>query len=222
MINEKPILFSTDMVKAILAGNKIQTRRVVKPQFKVAHEVFTYQGNTYVQTELLERDKNPLNGCIKCPYGQAGDKLWVREAWQAAKEHGEYDKSSVMYKADITQRDLDYEGCDWDWRPSIFMPRKFSRITLEITEARVQRVQEISEADAIAEGIPAFAPNGIIQESTIPRKQYSVLWDKINGKVHNRQFTLDDKSNRHWVKDQVGEYSWSSNPWVWCISFKRI
>ena len=80
-MKEHPILFSTEMVRAILDGKKTQTRRIITPQFKQAQELFQYQGFTYIQTELLFRGKHILNGCIKCPYGQVGDRLWVRETW---------------------------------------------------------------------------------------------------------------------------------------------
>ncbi len=186
-MKEKPILFSTEMVKAILEGRKTQTRRVIKPIPKL----------------LCVRDgaehwtiPNYGTGEWVCLYGQVCDRLWVRETWgllNTEPKDGK-DKATIYYKAtDGNKHVLRYQK----WRPSIFMPRWASRITLGITDIRVQRLQEISETDCIAEGIPQQIPD--YWESHY--KAYSVLWDSINFKRG---------------------YSWESNPFVWAITFKRI
>jgi hypothetical protein len=183
-MEEKPILMSTPMVQALLNKDnpKTQTRRVMKPQ--PDNRGYCNLKGLFVPIEKMRK---------YCPYGQVGDKLWVRETWLPFEAQG---PNAFLYKADIALINLHY----LKWRPSIFMPRKASRITLEITDIRVQRLQEITEKDAIAEGIPAFAPNGIIRNYKIPQMQYEVLWDKLNGK----------------------KYSWADNPFVWIISFKRV
>jgi hypothetical protein len=187
MTKEKPILFSAPMVRAILSGAKTQTRRVVKPGHKFDEHFET------------------------CPYGQPGDRLWVKETWQDDPV-GEW---GVCYRASGHN-----EGCKFPlhlWRPSIFMPRKLSRITLEITDVRVQRVQEISDDDATAEGCE-FSPvpgcgdddkwchgtckrHGRCMYLRAPRFQFQDLWDSLNAKRG---------------------YGWKENPWVWAITFKRL
>lgn len=134
----------------------------------------------------------------RCPYGQTGDRLWVRETWQ---RHPAPRENVVCYAA---------TGCSPKcvspghlWRPSIFMPRQLSRLTLEITEVRVERLQEITEADAKAEGVEpttAFTT----QHGLRHRPAFYALWDDLNAKRNG------------------GEYSWDRNPWVWCIAFKRV
>ena len=178
---ERPILFSAPMVRAILAGTKTQTRRMVNAKWSA-----------------------------RCPYGQPGDRLWVRETWQAVNgndrarhivTHPRPDRGWLEYAA--TPR-LDEPA--YKWRPSIFMPRWASRITLEVTGVRVQRLHDISEADARAEGID-FDPGeggtfhvaglaGCGSDSAVDA--YRKLWEAINGLR-----------------------SWAANPWVWVVEFKN-
>ena len=190
-MQEHPILFSTENVKAILEGRKIQTRRVVKPQPRVILDLFQHNGNAYVQTNLLERDKNLLNGCIKCPYGQVGDRLWCKETFCQVcfKKDGERD---VCYKEDL---DVEHMACKLvKFTPSIFMPRWASRITLEITGIRVQRLREISHEDITVEGFgDGYTDIGW-------NYVFGQAWNKINGK----------------------KYPWKLNPWVWCLEFKLV
>jgi hypothetical protein len=164
---------STEMVKAILDGRKTQTRR----------------------TRGLEVVNRSLDFAIKCqcPYGRPGDRLWVRESFYVQPDIYRPDKPSpIHYKAD------EDTGCleDYVFKPSIFMPRWASRITLEITRIRAERVQDISEEDCIAEGIKDSGL-GVVDLLL----SYAVLWDSINAKRG---------------------YSWESNPWVWVIEFKRL
>jgi hypothetical protein len=211
---EHPILFSTEMVKAILDGRKTQTRRVIKL------DGWSYGDPLYETSNigLVEIEK-------MCPYGKVGDHLWVRETFDSDCTCGNTDCNGVIYKAGFSG------VLEPKWRPSIFMPHKFSRITLEITDIRVQRLQEITQEDAFLEGMNRQIATSLGLASpeseetfnfTYCRRTFSKLWDSINGKPHNRLFTLDDKSNRHYVKDQIGEYAWESNPWVWAITFKKL
>jgi len=175
-IKERPILFSGPMVRAILDGRKTQTRRILKPQ-----PICTANDNWDIRSE----------GVWKCPYGQPGDRLWVRETWR--RHYG-----SVNYRADHE----DGAG-HMRWRPSIHMPRWASRITLEITDVRVQQLQDITVTDIYAEG---FDPWGDTQTRTADfgdvshvYEWYASLWDKINGPG-----------------------AWNANPWAWAITFRRV
>jgi hypothetical protein len=151
MSNAKPILFRGPMVRAILAGTKTQTRRICQGQRELSNE------------HDFQIDR--------CPYGTG--RMWVREAWRV---HGgaeyEYmrDPGSLMFRADMEER---FDCNDYRWRPSIFMPRWASRITLEITGVRVQRLQEITEADAKAEGAKHMPDH---------RCHFREIWDDINSK----------------------------------------
>ena len=168
-MNERPIIFSAPMVRAILEGQKTQTRRILKGS-----------------TEHKELHKNSKGWGEICPYGKRGDKLWVREIW-AKMQSG-----VVAYRADINGEEK------LKWKPSIYMPRAASRITLQITDVRVERLQDISEADAIAEG--CVAEEGDEEDGFLFKAsdQYALLWEEING-----------------------EGSWDKNPWVWVIEFKK-
>ena len=182
---ERPILFSTPMVQAILAGRKTQTRRIFKG---------TTEHKEAYNPAYLEKYKDSDGWKKICPFGQIGDKLWVRETWRPYSES----RVQIEYKADgkiIDYPDrpsFEFYGCGQNWRPSIFMPRWASRITLVITDVRVERLQDISEEDAKAEGCD-YNPN------FSPCQFYKKVWNSINGKT----------------------YPWESNPWVWVISFKE-
>jgi hypothetical protein len=200
MTKERPILFSAPMVRALLAGTKTQTRRVVKgrPLEWLAPGMFTPE---YVA--------DPENSA--CPYGQPGDRLWVRETWQVDAPHDGTWHATQWYGckgsplSEIPERFRHPRYCnfaaDWlhgqiTWRPSIHMPRWASRITLEITGVRVERLQEITIGDCIAEGIVRGGPEN---PDGIERAEYRQLWEQINSPG-----------------------SWDSNPWVWCLTFRRL
>jgi len=199
-----PILMSTDMVRAILDGRKTQTRRVLKPQP-------TLTGGVRIATLAGTGERWPFK-CLtykyfaskcQCPYGRPGDRLWVRESFYVQPDIYRPDKPSpIHYKAD------EDTGCleDYVFKPSIFMPRWASRITLEITRIRAERVQDISMKDAIAEGMAGSAWEPLTAspgETTAlnPKGKFVNLWDSINAKRG---------------------YPWESNPWVWVIEFKRL
>jgi hypothetical protein len=180
MKKEHPILFSAPMVRAILDGRKTQTRRVVK--------------DSMLQDSSAEfYDEDFLKMTAKCPFGIVGD-LWVRETF--TYEGYSVEDKWLVYRADVAKSYTLNSGNKW--KPSIFMPRAASRITLEITEIRVERLCEISAADAISEGIDLHYPvpgDG----DPMPIVQYKMLWDSING-----------------------ANSWFKNPFVWAITFKRV
>ncbi len=186
----RPVLMSAPMVRALLDGRKAQTRRVVKG------EALRWL-DTDFGAGFVAMPENRL-----CPYGVPGDLLWVRETWKphslyAGMKPSEMPQAQVFYRADDG-----YAPSNTPWNPSLFMPRWASRLTLEITEVRVERLQEISEADAIAEGLEWIAPGtwsvaprlGIVGDD--PGQVYSELWDRINGPA-----------------------SWDANPWVWALTF---
>ena len=211
-MKEFPIIFSASMVRAILEGRKTQTRRAIKPQPSedwnpdgvewYAPAKVDKHGEMYPGKEVYgAADEN--EGRV-CPYGVPGQKLWVRETFSIQPQSEISSRDVVLYRADIGNTFLDGK-----WRPSIYMPRWASRITLAITEVRVERVQEISEEDCRAEGIDTSvvnpSPRGV---APIYPKQYGSakdcfrdLWDSINAKRG---------------------FPWDSNPWVWAISFKRV
>jgi hypothetical protein len=185
---DRPILFSDEMVRAILAGRKSQTRRVIKPQPDVRPKDFmrfypniTAKNRKHYGTEEHMRRGLPLDFC---PYGQVGDRLWVRETWLQ-------DGDIYLYKADFGKGVLS-DSWNGHWKPSIHMPRTACRITLEVTNVRVERVQEITRSDAIAEGINPDVSNPIVN--------FELLWNGINEKRG---------------------YGWDVNPWVWVVEFTR-
>ena len=215
---ERPILFSGEMVRAILDGRKTQTRRVVKMPTALARigcSLDTAVANGGFLS--LRRDDDSIVN-LACPYGYPGDdvvgqqasRLWVREAlerhsiWRRSVLCGD----GVYYRADGAV--AIHSDATWAWQrdvlPSRFMPRGLSRITLEITNVRVERVQSISEEDAKAEGAAKSGGyeydtlDGTEWRGTNYRAGYRKMWDSINAKRG---------------------YSWESNPWVWVIEFRR-
>lgn len=229
---ERPILFSAPMARAILEGRKSQTRRVVKPQpalnldsddiLKVglpeSKGLGYYSGSTPYRWSKKDRapDRTP------CPYGAPGDRLWVREPWKAHSTFNhlpprDIPQSRVFYLAGPEAYSPDHAR----YRHARFMPRWASRILLEVTAVRVERLQAISYADIVAEGVtvPVNAETGhaLIDISTkdgagafldavtikdpiaIVRAHWAALWCAVNGRA-----------------------SWDANPWVWAITFRRL
>lgn len=200
-MNERPILFSGEMVRAILDGRKRQTRRVVK-LLDGEHGVSWVSTDGGPQEDWLPRDEygDDIDRELTCPYGKPGDRLWVKESWAVAHTGDPYRPSElpkglhIYYEADESLGGLMK-------RSPLFMPRAASRITLEITDVRVERVQEITEYDAICEGIPPAEKEWCGADSHDPVQVFCELWDSINGKRG---------------------YTWESNPYVWVITFERI
>ena len=204
-MKERPIIFSAPMVRAILAGTKTQTRRVVK--LKPWQQI--EERDDGAPWPWMYDDDRAGDHWLPCPYGQAGDRLWVREAWRVVwssdnEPPRELDAAyRFWYEADAPLQD-GYGKL----RPSIHMPRFASRITLEITSVRVERLQDITEADAIAEGVtPKWEPgcSGRLMEAIggfsfrPAASAYADLWESLHGPG-----------------------SWDANPWVWVVEFKRI
>lgn len=204
-MKERPILFSAPMVRALLDGRKTQTRRIVKPQ---PHEFFVRFGRLYDHPKKLGEYSGELV-LVNSPYGQPRDRLWVKEThafiWPDEYEPENLKDCNIEYRADTDGKAL---PGDWPeesrddperpkWRPSIFMHRWASRILLEITAVRVERLQDISEEDAIAEGAK-WGACGAPQIGS-HKAGYAQLWESING---------------------AG--SWDANPWVWVVEFKKI
>jgi hypothetical protein len=212
-VKERPILFSGPMVRAILGGHKTQTRRVLGHRGNLSD----YDGSGYFET----RDGEHVAIERLCPYGVPGDRLWVRETWTAlhpADDFNEFggipsrnDCCDIYYKADDPLRGADRDVRGYGYKPSIHMPRWASRLLLEVESVRVERVQDISEQDAIAEGCEPWIPCGsitgtrnIIGGAMVEvkyRDAFAYLWDRKNGK---RRF------------------EWESNSWVWVVTFKVV
>lgn len=186
MRNEKPILFTGAMVNAILEGRKTQTRRIVKPQPASMDALWPDDSAHTSWREVVERQDEAVKQGW-CKHGKPGDRLWVRETFLNNALDGY--EPVYFYRADDPDKPADKK-----WKPSIFMPRIASRITLKIESVRVERLQEISDDDAIAEGMESYESN---ENMRYPHEQFMVLWNKINGKTRD----------------------WKSNPWLWVISF---
>jgi hypothetical protein len=194
-MKKRPILFSAPMVRALLDGSKTQTRRVVTPTPVID---VRYAGGAYIPTGKhgdLAIDAPHIS--LASPYGQPGDRLWVRETWcHQWDDFTGYQEDKFFYRASTP--DVQHvDGAEKSpWKPSIHMPRAASRITLEITGVRVERLQDISEADAVAEGVKnsLHLPGG-----RFARENYEHLWWTING-----------------------DGSWEANPWVWVIEFRKV
>jgi hypothetical protein len=247
-MKERPILFSAPMVRALLEGTKTQTRRVVArgnsvldwdggpltkwPGLDFAGKIHPGFPRAFSAGALRSSEGAP-QGVVSLsvfatglpnyrpgehtshrvyPRWRVGDRLWVKETWRASPSSAEeVRRDSIHYRAD-----LDEPEAPGQWRPSIYMSRRLSRITLEITELRVQRLQDISGEDAIAEGIRStlfrpddgfplctgYSPEPDDGKSILypsEREAYASLWERINGPG-----------------------SWSTNPWVWALTFKRV
>lgn len=203
-MKERPILFSGPMVRALLAGTKTQTRRVAQVENTLGIDsiLAPRRAGGHAATYLLPDQAAEAAAC--CPYGQPGDRLWVREAFMHEPADYCWEASvsipcrpaETVYRADFPNSQPG-EG----WKPSIHMPRNLSRILLEITSVRIERLQDISEQDAAAEGVATWAPGALSPESlnADPSDQFRWLWCSINGPD-----------------------SWGANPWVWVVEFKRV
>ncbi|MGK4351076.1 hypothetical protein ACSMFN_12425 [Enterobacter sichuanensis] len=184
-MKERGMIFNGEMVRAILDGRKTQTRRVIKDCTVGRDQIskFIQIGKKFIGC-YPEDVPELIREC--CPYGVPGDRIWVRETFCSVPDHEEpAGCSALLYAADGN-------GPYGNWTPSIHMPRWASRILLEITDVRVERLNDISEEDARSEGISGSSARDI-------KEAYAALWRSI-----------------------YGSDSWQANPWVWVIVFKRI
>lgn len=211
---ERPILFQGAMVRAILDGSKTQTRRICKPaQFYSMSRVVEVpdpqeRGQVYNGSHFGDEDGEVQ---FASPYGGRGDRLWVRESHWWFKD--EPDHETGYFPPKLTIEDVEYRADGDDgrkvWRPSIHMPRWACRLVLEVTAVRVERLQDISEADAIAEGI-----------ELIPGPEPYPMW-RHYGKEHTRVTPASSSYQSLW--EQInGPGSWAANPWVWVVEFRRV
>ena len=225
MKKERPILFSGEMVKAILDGRKTQTRRVVKfPASFLADKkppkIIKVRPNLYanVSGDFTAYDANNPNDPwlmhVSCPYGKVGDLLWARETWTEADG---IDGREIYYAASESEISR-YQLAPW--KPSIHMPRTASRITLEITNIRVERLQDISETDAKAEGfgaVPVEMPTAEEIATNPQAKEFTELFP--GGVALTAKLAFMCKWNERNAKRG---FAFSANPYVWVIEFKRL
>lgn len=195
----KPIMFNQEMVKAILAGRKTMTRRVIKDRDIINNFDIDVDGSVYAYINQETGDSYPPTAIARF---QVGDILWVRETW-GKDENGEY-----VYRANYgTTEDDSFPPSMFKWRPSIHMPREAARIFLRVTNVRVERVQDITEEDATAEGAEYYTPKfetDIVLSTwklATTKTKFCALWDNLNAKRG---------------------YGWESNPWVWVYEFERV
>jgi hypothetical protein len=215
-MKEKPIFFSTEMVQAILDGKKTQTRRVIKPRYRNDEAGFEVSiGVKYGDRRVHIIDKEGGMTRDYSPPYKVGDILWAREAWRVSHlGTGSGDWAGIVYKTgksktiDIDEKEILYFAGKTIWQSPIFMPKRAARIFLEVKSVRVERLQDISEADAMAEGVEArfevdlatFIDKAKPIISTY-RIGFKHTWDSINSKRG---------------------YSWNSNPWVFVYEFEKM
>lgn len=213
-MKERGMIFNGEMVRAIIDGRKTQTRRIIKPQPEA-----TLSGS--LSGKWLSRPLNRLllpkieDIAIHCPFGVVGDRIWVRETW--ARYNIDQDSHDMAYRA-TPPADWPEEG---RWRPSIHMPRWASRITLEITGVCVERLQNISEVDAKAEGLAEITKDGSLFKFGIPDRDGYPGTDDKGWPWTEWERNPVDAYRKLW-QSIYGEESWQANPWVWVIEFKRI
>jgi hypothetical protein len=232
-----PILFSTPMVQAILEGRKTMTRRIVKPQ--PSESGVSFMKNPPLDWEQIYKEPwTPWKWDTEegetisknCPYGQNGDILWVKETFYA---YGVWVKNGISKTGkqkfkfnDLTGTDFKYkyvdtkpprilkgryDGIGWYKRPSIFMPLAASRIFLKINEIKIGRLQDITEEDAIKEGVEKYGPFGEYKGEKHPG----------GGEMRFRAYQKASRAFQGIWNEINGTESWNSNPWIWVISFER-
>lgn len=247
-MKERPILFSTSMVQAIIDGRKTQTRRIIKgfPLEAIHFSVGSDQDSEIMHSELPITDDlfyEWVNGelrfsssdypeegyvSVSCPFGQVGDRLWVRETWQIIGDPATLPCQShnLIYKADypncVDKRyDTIPDISEVKFKPSIHMPRWASRIQLEITNIRIERLSDISEQDAIAEGVePVIVPDNVPVGNGWAKENRN-MWKGYKNNARAYRDTAKDSFNSLWESIN-GDGSWAVNPWVWIVEFKVI
>ncbi|WP_236237823.1 hypothetical protein [Pseudomonas faucium] len=250
---ERPILFSGPMVLAIVAGRKTVTRREIKPRMRSADtqfELHQQPDGSWRPLHTFDESCMDAQGTehpIVCPYGRTGDRLWVRETWlEDPEDDGTWAYTQHMGckgspLSDIPKRfqkpehcifRASWEGPDMLWRPSIHMPRWASRILLEVTDVRVERLQDINDEQAQAEGM-VYTDFGLQERpgraSIDGGKTFHPLKPQQAPGWHAGDATHPDQclDRARWAFANLwekinGENSWDANPWVWVVEFKRI
>lgn len=230
MTTERGILFKGAMVKAILSGAKTQTRRIVSLQGRLGYPVgeITSANAEGFKAGLLEFS-------WKCPFGKIGDHLWVKETFA-------YTDSSFNVEPGYVYRatDPDWSSLEgFKWTPSIFMPRRARRITMEITGIRVQKLSDINGQDSIAEGIEPYTVDGITtfkdyctgRYNRSARASYESLWNSIHSKpkpIYGKDKKITHYVSYPWVNVQETRehrgkpWHVHGNPLVWALEFKRV
>jgi hypothetical protein len=226
-VKERPIIFGAESVRAILEGRKTETRRVMPQPWEFEAGALEFKDGVLLARvgdqwhECREgAGRNGQGNPVRCPYGNPGDRLWVRETWcqrfvDPPGPNGYWD--GYYYAAtDATPQKVDGDGgIEYTkrgfeaspWKSPIFMPREASRLTLEVTEVRVERLQEITEEGAIAEGMtvgPCGEKDGLCTDNTCrktARDAFAEGWDALNAKRG---------------------FGWDANPWVWVVRFRRV
>ncbi|WP_312112024.1 hypothetical protein [Pantoea septica] len=236
-MTERPIIFNADMVRAVLNGSKTQTRRVIQSAAKNmqarGHEVISHRApgdKWYGDYVYSMRDRSGVwqdftneQFLAKCPFGAVGDRLWVRETF-ATLEPGSYEPVTpcdgyaqvVRYAASDRLANSDRDVRGFNWRPSIHMPRWASRITLEITGVRVERLQDISHRDACREGL--FREEYNWRENEFPLDDIAYR----TSPTAKTRFSCPKQCFQELWESIYKPESWQANPWVWVIEFRRV
>lgn len=261
-MRETGLMFKAPLVRAILDGSKIQTRRLVKPQPAQGQGMVNaaYCGDHHLWLRDGPCSKSDPAYEWRCPVGKPGDRIYVRETWAdliavspatdepmaigpgerlieaptswtdgKGRTRWNYDGKVIAYRANSNVEFCDGDGFSGEfadksdmpcWRPSIHMPKDYARIWLEITGVRVDRLQSISRGDAMAEGCPF--PN--MADGANPREWFAELWDSTTDRpaLPKNESSKRYARVKHWLDTHPDTTSWSANPWVWVIDFKRI
>jgi len=209
---EHPIIFSEWSINRILAGEKTQTRRTVKPQPASGVNSIRHVKGRFWQANEMGSEWDPTLWQEKCPYGQSGDALWVREAFRLPHTYDEMSPSEYVDEGQphivrFEAEEGDYNAVPKDgWgrkRPSIHMPRELCRLRLRVEDVRVERVQDISSEDARAEGVTGKDADEHDSQEHSPGEIYRLALRDLWYSIH-------------------GSSAWDGNPWVWVIEFSRI
>lgn len=218
----KPILFNTEMVKAILRGEKTSTRRIIKFENNESDKSEYYAGRCALAPGVFNSTAHRIS---KFPPYQVGDTLWVRETWQYIDFAGE--DNGYVYKASQNGKDWEENSEGWTWKPSIHMPREATRIFLKVTDVKVEKLQDITEDEAKAEGIKSYTKDNEVFKYAVS----DYWWINYHNK-HERQFrgtwwqdmprTANEAFKYLWDNRYNFPNDWCGNPWVWVIEFKRI